>query len=119
MNFSFFASNKRFINNNIIIINNIIISVFEEFFSQPFSFFPENSINFIENINIFEIIKLNSEPKIPEVLNKIKNFNAPILLRKYLYDFISKNGLEYAKNECLSLISEKPFIQYKRICSLL
>ena len=72
-----------------------------------------------KEINIFEIIKLNSEPKIPEVLNKIKNFNAPILLRKYLYDFISKNGLEYAKNECLSLISEKPFIQYKRICSLL
>ena len=70
-------------------------------------------------MTISKFLGLKSEPKVPEVLNKIKNFNAPILLRKYLYDFISKNGLEYAKNECLSLIKEKPFVQYKKICSLL
>ena len=72
-----------------------------------------------KEIDISKFLGLKSEPKVPEVLNKIKNFNAPILLRKYLYDFISKNGLEYAKNECLSLIKEKPFVQYKKICSLL
>ena len=60
-----------------------------------------------------------NEPKISEVLKRIKNFNAPILLRKYLHDFISKNGLENAKNECLSLIREKPFVEYNKICSIL
>ena len=68
---------------------------------------------------ISDFYKFFSEPKIPEVLNKIKNFNAPILLRKYLHDYISKNGLENAKNECLSLIREKPFARYNEICSIL
>ena len=68
---------------------------------------------------IYKFFKLKSEPKISEVLKKIKNFNAPILLRKYLHDFISKNGLENAKNECLSLIKEKPFVEYNKICSIL
>ena len=62
---------------------------------------------------------LKNEPKKAEVLKKIKNFDAPILLRKYLHDFIFENGLENAKNECLSLIREKPYVQYKTICSLL
>ena len=74
-------------------------------------------------INIYNLlskfIRLKSEPKISEVLKKIKNFNAPILLRKYLHDFISKNGLENAKNECLSLTKEKPFVEYNKICSIL
>ena len=71
------------------------------------------------NSLISKFLKLKSEPKISEVLKKIKNFNAPILLRKYLHDFISKNGLENAKNECLSLIREKPFVEYNKICSIL
>ena len=106
-----------------------LTSVFEKLFTfkTVFEFIPllgklDPMIKECTGTSIFNLLPkliLKSGPKTAEVLKKIKNFQAPILLRKYLHDYISQNGLEYAKNECLSLVREKPFIQYNKICSLL
>ena len=63
-------------------------------------------------------IKLLSQQKTYEILAKLKNSNAPILLRKYLYDYISQNGLEHAKKQCDEITREKPYDKFKNICLL-
>ena len=81
------------------------------------------------NINIMDIIKeympLTNSPKLQSslktalILNKIQKSNAPILLRKYLFDTIDKTDLISAKKECIVVTSQHPYEQYNYICDLL
>ena len=52
------------------------------------------------------------------VLTKLQNANAPILLRRYLYDTAVKSDIFKAKRECNEITSMIPYDQYKHICNL-
>ena len=53
------------------------------------------------------------------VLNQVKNYDAPIILRKYIYDYASNKGMISAKEECQKITEQEPYISYKNICNLL
>ena len=82
-------------------------------------------------INISDLIKnfigfafarsplLQTSPKTSLILKQVQNLDAPILLRKYLYDNIVQKDLITAKKECLVVTSQHPFEKYNYICDLL
>ena len=53
------------------------------------------------------------------MLSHVKDLDAPILLRKYLYDNIANTDLNTAKKECLEVTSQPPYEKYNYICHLL
>ena len=77
-------------------------------------------------INIIDIIRefipipsfLNSEINKGIILNQIHKANAPILLRKYLYDTAVKSDIFKAKKECKEMTKMTPYDKYKNICDL-
>ena len=52
------------------------------------------------------------------ILNKLKKANAPLLLKRYLYDATVKNDVFKAKRECVEMTQMIPYDQYKKICDL-
>ena len=52
------------------------------------------------------------------MLKKMKNLNAPVLLRKYIYDIYTESGIDEAKKECINMTKEKPYDKYNYICKL-
>ena len=78
-------------------------------------------------IKIEEIIKylmpsslsLQSSQKKSFVLNQVKDLDAPILLRKYLYDNIAYTDFNTAKKECIEVTSQPPYEKYNYICYFL
>ena len=52
------------------------------------------------------------------MLNNIKNYNAPLLLRKYLYDTAVKTDIINAKKECIDMTKMVPYDKFKNICYL-
>ena len=60
-----------------------------------------------------------TSPKTSLILKQVQNLDAPILLRKYLYDNIVQKDLITAKKECFVVTSQHPFEKYNYICDLL
>ena len=52
------------------------------------------------------------------ILHKLQNAKAPLILRKYLYDYAMKGDIFKAKMECVELTQMTPYEQYKQICDL-
>ena len=52
------------------------------------------------------------------ILKNVQEADAPLLLRKYLYDTAVKNNIFEAKKECYQLTKMVPYDKYKNICSL-
>ena len=52
------------------------------------------------------------------ILKNVQEADAPLLLRKYLYDTAVKNNIFEAKKECYQLTKMIPYDKYKNICSL-
>ena len=52
------------------------------------------------------------------ILKNVQEADAPLLLRKYLYDTAVKNNIFEAKKECYQLTKMVPYDKYKSICSL-
>ena len=52
------------------------------------------------------------------MLNNIQNYNAPLLLRKYLYDTAVKTDIIKAKKECIDITKMVPYDKFKNICNL-
>ena len=52
------------------------------------------------------------------ILNKLKKANAPLLLKRYLYDATVKSDVFKAKRECVEMTQMTPYDQYKKICDL-
>ena len=53
------------------------------------------------------------------ILNQVKNYDAPIVLRKYIYDYANNNGMVSANEECQKITEQEPYVNYKKICNLL
>ena len=52
------------------------------------------------------------------ILHKLQNAKAPLILRKYLYDYAMKGDIFKAKMECVEMTQMTPYEQYKQICDL-
>ena len=52
------------------------------------------------------------------ILYKLQNAKAPLILRKYLYDYAMKGDIFKAKMECVEMTQMTPYEQYKQICDL-
>ena len=52
------------------------------------------------------------------ILYKLQNAKAPLILRKYLYDYALNGDIFKAKTECVEMTQMKPYEQYKQICDL-
>ena len=52
------------------------------------------------------------------ILKNVQEADAPLILRKYLYDTAVKNNIFEAKKECYQLTKMVPYDKYKNICSL-
>ena len=103
----------------------IMYSIFEKLFKTT------NPMELYELITIapklIPIIKecTGFEIKLPfgsfqnnNILKNVQEADAPLLLRKYLYDTAVKNNIFEAKKECYQLTKMVPYDKYKNICSL-
>ena len=52
------------------------------------------------------------------ILYKLQNAKAPLILRKYLYDYAMKGDIFKAKMECVEMTQMTPYEKYKQICDL-
>ena len=52
------------------------------------------------------------------ILYKLQNAKAPLILRKYLYDYALNGDIFKAKMECVEMTQMTPYEQYKQICDL-
>ena len=52
------------------------------------------------------------------ILYKLQNAKAPLILRKYLYDYALNGDIFKAKTECVEMTQMTPYEQYKQICDL-
>ena len=52
------------------------------------------------------------------ILYKLQNAKAPLILRKYLYDYTLNGDIFKAKMECVEMTQMTPYEQYKQICDL-
>ena len=52
------------------------------------------------------------------MLYNIQNYNAPLLLRKYLYDTAVNTNVINAKKECVDMTKMIPYDKYKNICNI-
>ena len=67
---------------------------------------------------IMEYIPIPGELSQIFMLKNIREANAPLLLRKYLYDTVIKNGASKAKIECYQMTKMTPYDNYKSLCNL-
>ena len=76
------------------------------------------------NIDLYEIIKkflpfgVSAYAQTQDILINVQNYNAPLLLRKYLYDTAVKSDIINAKKECNDITKMTPYDKYKNICNL-
>ena len=76
------------------------------------------------NIDLYEIIKkflpfgVSAYAQTQDILINVQNYNAPLLLRKYLYDTAVKSDIINAKKECNDITKMMPYDKYKNICNL-
>ena len=52
------------------------------------------------------------------ILYKLQNAKAPLILRKYLYDYALNGDIFKAKMECVEMTQMTHYEQYKEICDL-
>ena len=108
---------------------NSIIEVFSSLFDQDvFGILPKilNLSPIIKScmgVDIYEIIKYlpfmqSFQVQQQYMLNNIQNYNAPLLLRKYLYDTAVKTDIIKAKKECIDITKMVPYDKFKNICNL-
>ena len=108
---------------------NSIIEVFSSLFDQEvFVILPKivNLSPIIKScmgVDIYEIIKYlpfmqSFQVQQQYMLNNIQNYNAPLLLRKYLYDTAVKTDIIKAKKECIDITKMVPYDKFKNICNL-
>ena len=108
---------------------NSIIEVFSSLFDQSvFVILPKivNLSPIIKScmgVDIYEIIKYlpfmqSFQVQQQYMLNNIQNYNAPLLLRKYLYDTAVKTDIIKAKKECIDITKMVPYDKFKNICNL-
>ena len=109
---------------------NSIIEVFSSLFDQDvFGILPKivNLSPIIKScmgVDIYEIIEKylpfmqSFQVQQQYMLNNIQNYNAPLLLRKYLYDTAVKTDIIKAKKECIDITKMVPYDKFKNICNL-
>ena len=64
-----------------------------------------------------DIMKLFSKNDV--TLMQVKKYEAPLLLRKHIFDYINNNGLINAEEECQKITEQEPYVSYRKICNLL
>ena len=109
---------------------NSIIEVFSSLFDQGVSGILSKIVNLSPiikscmGVDIFEIIEKylpfmqSFQVQQQYMLNNIQNYNAPLLLRKYLYDTAVKTDIIKAKKECIDITKMVPYDKFKNICNL-
>ena len=108
---------------------NSIIEVFSSLFDQGISGILSKIVNLSPiikscmGVDIYEIIKYlpfmqSFQVQQQYMLNNIQNYNAPLLLRKYLYDTAVKTDIIKAKKECIDITKMVPYDKFKNICNL-
>ena len=75
-------------------------------------------IDLAEIINQFINNQIVFQNQKETILKKVQTANAPLLLRKYLYDTTIKNDIFKAKRECEEMTLMVPYDKYKNICEL-
>ncbi len=73
------------------------------------------------NIDIIEILKkylVKGEEEKASLLNNLQKANAPILLRKHLYDLVAKDEILKAIRNCYDITKMTPYDKYQNICNL-
>ena len=117
----FFATNDN-INKIIEFFDCLFDNTFWDIIFKGMNLFP--IIQSCLGIDIMEIIKqyipLMQSFQVQQqyMLNNIQNYNAPLLLRKYLYDIAVKTDIINAKKECNDITKMAPYDKYKNICNL-
>ncbi len=109
---------------------NSIIEVFSSLFDQGVSGILSKIVNLSPiikscmGVDIYEIIEKylpfmqSFQVQQQYMLNNIQNYNAPLLLRKYLYDTAVKTDIIKAKKECIDITKMVPYDKFKNICNL-
>ena len=109
---------------------NSIIEVFSSLFDQGISGILSKIVNLSPiikscmGVDIYEIIEKylpfmqSFQVQQQYMLNNIQNYNAPLLLRKYLYDTAVKTDIIKAKKECIDITKMVPYDKFKNICNL-
>ena len=108
---------------------NSIIEVFSSLFDQGVFGILSKIVNLSPiikscmGVDIYEIIKYlpfmqSFQVQQQYMLNNIQNYNAPLLLRKYLYDTAVKTDIIKAKKECIDITKMVPYDKFKNICNL-
>ena len=73
-------------------------------------------------LNLFELIPFNpfgySQIQKDTILKNVQNANAPLLLKKYLYDIAANSDIAHARKECYEMTKMVPYDKYKNICDL-
>ena len=99
----------------------IMYSIFEKLFrsaSYELIAIATKLIPIIKECTGFEIKLPFGSFQNNNILKNVQEADAPLLLRKYLYDTVVKNNIFEAKKECYQLTKMVPYDKYKNICSL-
>lgn len=78
----------------------------------------KNCLGEISLKSFSKLISLNKK-KNDVILMQVKKYEAPIFLRKYIYDYVNNNGLINAEEECQKITEQEPYVSYRKICNLL
>ena len=76
------------------------------------------------NIDLYELLRpflpimQSAYAQTQNILTNVQKYNAPLLLRKHLYDTAVKTDLIKAKKECNDITKMMPYDKYKNICNL-
>ena len=109
---------------------NLITNFLESLFNQPILSLLQKAmalspivksclgVDIIELITKFLPLMQSFQVQQQYMLNNIQNYNAPLLLRKYLYDTAIKTDIINAKKECIDMTKMVPYDKYKNICNL-
>ena len=117
----FFSTNE-----NINLITDFLESLFDKNFyvilSRAMALFPIIKsclgVDILEIISKFLPFMQSFQVQQQYMLNNIKNYNAPLLLRKYLYDTAIETDIINAKKECIDMTKMVPYDKFKNICNL-
>ena len=108
----------------------VLSDIFESLFVDPFMLVFIKVMNLLPiletcfGIDIMEIIKKlipsmqSFQVQQQIMLYNVQNYNAPLLLRKYLYDTAINTNVINAKKECIDVTKKIPYDKYKNICNI-
>ena len=117
-----FFGKKEYIDNLIISIDAIFNAKHTWDYAVPLNYLLGMVLD-CTGLNLFELIQINpfgySQIQKDTILKNVQNANAPLLLRKYLYDITAKSDIAHARKECNEMTKMVPYDKYKNICDLI